>query len=288
MMIVMRRGDAGEVVKGLQEMLVELGYPLPRWGIDGDLGIETLDALARLLRDHEQPLAAAGTITEAQLAFVYRLRDLQRMTPARPQIEDGMFFDVRASADRRFVIQRRAWSEVTGICLHQTACTLGERPQRWATIGAHLGVTRAGRVIWMHDLHYAIVHGNGFNTNTVGIEMEGSYPGIEGDLSTFWHLKEQPNLEPQSPTAELVEAARATVRWLCAVVASHGGKVTSLVAHRQASDERKADPGSALWQQVALPLMCELSLSDGGPGFKIDSGYPIPEAWDASRAGVRY
>jgi hypothetical protein len=283
--ITMKRGDAGEVVKKLQEALVELGYPLPRWGTDGELGMETLEALARLLQDHTQPLAAAAvTVTDAQLAFVYRLLDRQRGTLARPQIEDGMFFDVRASADRRFMIQRRAWSEVTGICLHQTACNLGERPQRWATIGAHLGVTRAGRVIWMHDLHHAIVHGNGFNTNTVGIEMEGSYPGIEGNLSTFWRTTEQ----PQSPTAELVAAARATVRWICAEVANHGGKVTSLVAHRQASDERQADPGSALWQQVALPLMSELSLSDGGPGFKIDSGSPIPEAWDASRTGVRY
>ena len=165
---------------------------------------------------------------------------------------------------------------------------LGERPERWSTIGAHLGITRAGKVIWLHDFHYAVVHGNGFNSHTVAIEMDGTYAGVEGDLATFWRPKEEPGRRPQSPTEELMEAARQTVRWICAEVQRHGGEITQIVAHRQASKDRRSDPGSALWQGVALPLLEELQLSDGGEGYAIGTGVPIPESWDPGKGGIKY
>lgn len=284
----MQRGDKGDEVKKLQVALMELGYPLPRWGADGALGTETLGALAHLLEDHgKQRDADADTVTDAELAYVHALHDALQ-TPLPPPVAGDRFFDIRAEADRRYVIRRRTWKDVTGICLHQTACNLGERPQRWATIGAHLGVTREGKVIWMHDFDYAIVHGNGFNTSTVGIEMDGAYAGIEGDPKTFWRPPGDTKSQPQSPTAELIAAAKQTVKWICSEVERHGGKVTSLVAHRQASKDRQADPGSALWKAVAMPLHGELKLDDGGPGYKIGTGFAIPEVWDASRVGIKY
>jgi antitoxin (DNA-binding transcriptional repressor) of toxin-antitoxin stability system len=94
--------------------------------------------------------------------------------------------------------------------------------------------------------------------------------------------------QAQTPTPELIEAARAAVRWIVAEVARHGGRISRLVAHRQSSDMRQSDPGSALWQAVALPLHAELGLDDGGPGYRIGTGRPIPVDWDASRAGERY
>jgi hypothetical protein len=284
----MQRGDKGSEVEKLQRALMELGVPLPRWGADGDLGAETLGALARLLQEHGKQFDDdADVVSEEELAFVYQLRDSLRNAPPRPGTPET-FFDLRAEADRRHVIKQRTWAEVTGICLHQTACVLGERPQRWATVGAHLGVTREGKIIWLHDFDYAVVHGNGFNNQTVGIEMDGTYAGVEGDLKTFWRPKEAPDRQPQSPTPALIEAAKQTVRWICAEVERHGGKVKALVAHRQASKDRQSDPGSGLWQAVALPLHSELQLSDGGTGFKIGTGYPIPEAWDPSKVGIKY
>ena len=81
----------------------------------------------------------------------------------------------------------RPWSKVTGICLHQTACVLGERPERWDTVGAHIGITRSGKVIWLHDFNRIVAHGNGWNAGTVGIEIDGLYAGVEGDASTVWN-----------------------------------------------------------------------------------------------------
>lgn len=285
----MKRGDRGVEVRDLQQALIELGYDLPRWGADGDLGTETLDALARFLRDHGTAVDDdASAVSDAELALVQKVLAATRDAPLGPQLAGGRFHDLRSIAAQKNIGGHRGWNQITGVTLHQTACVLGEKPQRWATVVAHLGVTRGGQVIWMHDFEKIVWHANGFNGFTVGIEMDGTYAGVEGDDRTFWRPADEPDRKPQIPTPDLVEAARATVRWICQEVARHGGRIQRLLAHRQASGERQSDPGSALWQQVAMPLHKELGLSDGGPGYKIDSGYPIPERWDPSRVGIKY
>lgn len=208
-------------------------------------------------------------------------------TPANRSFESSIN-DRRKFASKKHDYGRRDWKKVTGICLHQTACVLGERPGRWDAIGCHVGVTRSGQVLWLHDFDRLIVHGNQWNTQTVGIEIDGTYEGVEGDIKTFWRPKDQPNLQPQKPTEEAMEAVRQLIRWICDRVEDHGGKVNALVAHRQASENRRNDPGSAIWQRVALPLHKELGLSDGGIGFKLSTGYAIPERWDPRCKGIKY
>lgn len=286
---MMKRGDQGVEVRELQQALLELGYDLSRWGADGDLGSETLDALARFLREHGTEVDDdANVVSDAELALVQKVLAATKDAPLGPQLVSGRFHDLRSSASQNQIGGRRQWKQVTGVTLHQTACVLGERPQRWATVGAHFGVTRAGQVIWMHDFEKIVWHGNGFNGRTIGIEMDGTYAGVEGDDHTFWRPKDEPGRKAQTPTSDLVEAAKATVRWICQEVVRHGGRIEQLVAHRQASNQRQSDPGSALWRQVALPLHAELGLNDGGPGFTVGDGYPIPEKWDPSRVGVKY
>lgn len=196
--------------------------------------------------------------------------------------------DRRTLADQKHVYGKRDWSKVTGICLHQTACVLGERPGRWDTIGCHVGVTRGGQVIWLHDFNKLVVHGNQWNSQTVGIEIDGMYEGVEGDIKTFWRPKDQPNLQPQRPTDVQIEAVCDLVRFIHSEVARNGGQIKALVSHRQASENRRNDPGSAIWKRVALPMSAELGLNDGGPGFKLSTGYPNPESWDPTRKGYRY
>jgi len=275
-----------EVVK-LQQALLELGYELPRWGADGWLGDETLAALVRLFAAYGKTFDEdAGTVSDEELAFVYDLQR-SRKQESRLDLPAGRFFDMRQRAGVNHDYGPRPWSKVTGVCLHQTACVFGEQPERWASVGAHIGITRGGKVILLHDFNRLVVHGNGWNTECVGIEMEGMYAGIEGDRRTFW----QPpggKQDPQTPTPELVEATKAAIRWIKALVESHGGKLRVLVAHRQASKDRQSDPGSALWNAVAVPLHGELGLSDGGVGFKLGTGFAIPEAWDARCKGVPY
>jgi N-acetyl-anhydromuramyl-L-alanine amidase AmpD len=285
---MLKRGDKDNEVKKLQQALIELGYSLPRWGADGDLGAESIEALARLMRAHGKKFDDDdNTVTNKELEFVFGLQNALKKPLASPVAAD-MFFDLRSQASREHVYAKRSWKAVTGVCLHQTACVLGERPQRWNTVGCHVGITRSGKVIWLHDFEEVVVHGHGWNAQTVGIEIDGTYAGIEGNLKTFWRPKDDPNRKPQSPTPQAIEAVKATVRWICAEVARHDGKVKVLVAHRQSSKNRQSDPGSALWQAVALPLHKELGLTDGGKGFKLGTGYPIPEAWNPAYTGVKY
>jgi N-acetyl-anhydromuramyl-L-alanine amidase AmpD len=276
-------------VRALQLALIELGYELPRWGADGDLGSETIDAIARFLRDHGVMVDDdASEVSAAQLALVQRIHATATDAPPGPQLASGRFHDLRASASQGNIGGRRTWTQITGVTLHQTACVLGEKPQRWNTVGAHIGVTRAGQALWMHDFEKVVWHANGLNATTIGIEMDGTYAGVEGDERTFWRPADEQDRKPQVPTRELVEAAKATVRWVCREVARHGGHVTRLLAHRQSSEQRQSDPGSALWQRVAMPLHVELGLHDGGPAYTVGNGSPIPEKWDSSRAGVKY
>lgn len=200
-----------------------------------------------------------------------------------------LFHDLRAKASRKHVYGERPWTETYGICLHQTACVLGEKPERMLTVGAHVVISRAGRVFWLHDFTSVVAHGNGWNAKCVGIELDGLYAGVEGNPATVWDDPSTPQREQAlSPTFELVQTAQHVIWWICATVMSQGGKVRSLVAHRQSSRNRRNDPGSALWQRVALPMMDQLGLSDGGPGFAIGTGLPIPESWDPFRKGWRY
>ncbi len=187
--------------------------------------------------------------------------------------------------EHEWPVTDRPISQVTGICLHQTACYMGERPQRYDNTGAHVVVTRAGKVIWLHDWNRKVAAANGWNNGTVSIEVDGLYAGVEGDPSTVWDDPSTPFKEKgMTLTPESVKALKETVRWIKSQVPG----ITKLVSHRQSSGSRRNDPGSAIWHDAALPLMTELNLSDGGKGFKLDNGYPIPEEWDPAKDGIKY
>ena len=189
----------------------------------------------------------------------------------------------------KWKVGRRSWKKVTGVCLHQTACVLGERPARYDTVGAHICITRAGKVIWLHDFDRVVVHGHGWNAQTIGIEIDGLYAGVEGDPKTVWDDPSTPGKEKgQGLTQAATDATKQTLRWIDDVVTEKGGDFKALVAHRQSSDTRRNDPGSAIWKAIALPMSTELGLNDGGAGFKLNDGYPIPEAWDPRRIGIKY
>jgi len=279
---MLTRGDKGPAVTQLQGNLIALGYPLPRWGADGDLGNETLDAVTHFLADHNDgnPDADANTVSDEELALVQKTRDA---TTWPIPVPGRMFYDLRAEAGRSGVGDRRAWAKITGITLHQTACDFGaEKASRWDSLHAHLGASREGNVFWVHDLEFVVYHANELNKPTVGLECEGLYAGIAGDPSS---VAVPPGGRILTPTPELAKAAQDAIRWICATVAAHGGVVVNLYAHRQTANTRRADPGEELWKAVALPMMDELGLTDGGPTFKIDNGRVIPEAWNPEYKG---
>lgn len=184
-----------------------------------------------------------------------------------------------AQTHHGYPTRRRLLSRVTGICLHQTGCHMGERPARYDGMGAHVGVTRAGKVIWLHDFNRRVIAANGWNDGTVSIEIDGLYAGIEGNQDTVWNDPRTPHREQgMTLTPEAAEAARQVVRWIVASVPS----VRVIVAHRQASASRRSDPGEAIWRQVALTSGLETANET-----TLGDGRAIPMEWDA-RSKARY
>ena len=55
--------------------------------------------------------------------------------------------------------------------------------------------------------------------------------------------------------------------------------LSQVVAHRQSSASRENDPGPEVWLNVGQWAVDTLGLSDGGPGFKLPGGNPIPPDW---------
>lgn len=221
-----------------------------------------------------------------------------------PELFEATMFDRRTAHSplvkslktgklERYTPVRRPWLEVTGVTLHQTACNMGERIERYDTIGAHFAVLRSGRVLRMCDEDRIVYHAQGWNNRCVGIEVDGLYAGREDDprtvhdeaLASTWDDPSTPTREkPMQVTDAAMRSTRMLVRWIAWRVAQHNGTLRVLCAHRQSSESRPNDPGEAIWRAVALPLHLELGLSDGGPGFKIGDGRAIPREWDGTRS----
>jgi hypothetical protein len=55
-------------------------------------------------------------------------------------------------------------------------------------------------------------------------------------------------------------------------------------AHRQFSKQRRADPGSEIWQKVAMPWIERLHLDvlDTPKGYA-EAGRDIPKEWDSTQ-----
>lgn len=51
--VVVRKGAKNNLVKLIQERLITLGYKLPKYGVDGDFGNETLTAVKQFQTDRK-------------------------------------------------------------------------------------------------------------------------------------------------------------------------------------------------------------------------------------------
>jgi hypothetical protein len=274
--VALKYGSKGAQVRTLQSDLVKLGFPLPKWGVDGDLGLETWNALRGFALSRGTTLADGDPGRAVPIPLVAAIRAAVAALPA-PALPPK-FFDVTNDHSGKQRRGARAWQVIDGIVLHQTAALLGPNLKRWHDVAAHIGIPRDGKIILMNPLDQLIWHANSFNATTVGIEISGNFEGIDGDPSTLW----APGGGPHRATAAQIQAARDAVGWICAAIAAQGGNVRFLYAHRQSSTDRRADPGSRVWENVGLWGQQTLGLSAGKAGYKVGTGRPIPREWDPS------
>lgn len=80
----LRKGDKGEKVKELQEQLLRLGYPLPKYGADGDFGKETETAVKAFQMDYG--LKADGVVGAKTYDAMDKAKPMQLYTVTIPHL----------------------------------------------------------------------------------------------------------------------------------------------------------------------------------------------------------
>ena len=178
--------------------------------------------------------------------------------------------DLMAVADKSVRKGTRDPKTVYALVLHQMACCFRPKDplKRFLSLGAHFAILPDGRILQLHPVSALVWASNGFNNRSVAVEFAGNFPNTRG---RWWKGE---TYGANRPTAEQFASGRALIRHLIRTIG-----ITHVVAHRQSSGTRENDPGPDIWYQVGQWAVDSLGLKDGGPGFKIGTGNPIPAEW---------
>jgi len=175
-------------------------------------------------------------------------------------------------------IESRLVDNVVGICIHQTAVEYGVSKRqieaeirageqvpvqaalhhRFYKVPYHVVALRCGDILYNNDFWRYTYHGNGCNSFTLGLAIEGKYPG------SSW-------------TGFNVETAREALRFAVNKGREEGCPISLVTSHRQWSKNRKNDPGRQIWSDVVIPLLSELNL-ELDPRFG-GGGNAVPDEW---------
>jgi len=213
-------------------------------------------------------------------------KEKEEQKPIKTQFQWTDLRDLPRTKKRGESKGSRKWSKIKGITLHQTAVDFGTNPKRLLNVPVHGGTLQDGHIILIHSPVDYMWHAHALNKYDIGIEVSSRCAGIEGNSRTFWRSRKEKkagkkyeNLVTEATEIQL-EATKELCRYYIKLVEEHGGKIEFIHAHRQGHKSRVSDPGSRIWQKVAIPIMEEFGLTCGPIGWKTGSGHPIPEVWD--------
>lgn len=173
---------------------------------------------------------------------------------------------------------------IDGIVLHQTACVFGPAADRSKAhrralgIPAHAVAFRDGVFAAPAPLTWWLYHGNGLNGHTLGLEVEGCYPGLVGKPSTLWGGTETPLDEVTIATA------RAALAWLVVQGRALGMPLRYVYAHRQSNIGKPSDPGEGLWRALAVEYAVPVLGMETRTRYT-DGGRAVPRQWDPTGVG---
>ena len=185
--------------------------------------------------------------------------------------------------------KRRPWGAIKGIVLHQVAVHIGDKPNRWAKVEVHFGVTRSGKIYYIQDIPEKSAHAQSyFNNFTVGIEFDGWFAGVDGDLRTLWTPSgaSAERKQPMGKSAAQIAAGKKLLDFIQKETLANGGKITKIHAHRQTSASRTSCPGEIIWKNLGVWAQQAYGWSDGGDGYFVQTGRPIPRQWDPNRTAI--
>lgn len=213
-----------------------------------------------------EPGGAGDGTAEGEEQFLGSLWDTARSAWGHitsPRIEDR----THLSPEDKRKGQRKPGS-VYALVLHQMAFSRGNDPRKYDRVTAHFTILPDGKITQLHPVSSLLWASNGFNKGSVAVEFAGNFPNTRGRC---WQAA---RYGCHRLTPAQIEAGRYLIRYLMRTMG-----LTHVLAHRQSSGTRENDPGPDIWYHVGQWAIDTLGLKDGGPGFKVGSGKPIPTDW---------
>lgn len=172
-------------------------------------------------------------------------------------------------------------ADVDAIILHQTGFTRGSNVTSYDATNAHFVILPDGATIKLHEPTTLLHASNGFNRRSVAVEFVGNFPNSRG---SWWRPRGQLTTYARRVTYghhdlswEQVSAGRNLVVF---VYIMYG--VRNVFTHRQASSPRKGNcAGPHIWYNVGEYSVTQTvwNLTDGGAGYCLADGEPIPASW---------
>lgn len=178
--------------------------------------------------------------------------------------------DLTAKADKSNRKGLRNPKSVYALVLHQMACCFKRKDplKSYLRTKSHFVILPDGKILQLHPISALLWASHGFNKGSVAVEFAGNFPNTKGK---WW---KGDTYGRNRVTPDQIEAGRYLVRYLIRTMG-----LTHILAHRQSSAMRENDPGPDIWNQVGQWAIDNHGLKDGGPGFKIGGGNPIPALW---------
>lgn len=275
-MIQLKIGQGGPAVRRLQEILDCLGFDAgPNDGVFGP-------SVRRLVMDiqHIEGLRQDGIVgPQTWRRIMNRIEESRSLF----KVNGNGIHDITGMHDppRNFAYLR-GWEMIKGVTLHQTGCNMPQRPMGWARVNAHYGITQEGLPILINDPLDMIWHAQQLSKTTIGIEIEGNYCGLDGNLATLW----EPGGGPANFNEQMLQAAEVIFDDILALFTDAGVRWLYVYGHRQSSGNRRADPGEEIWRKIGVPWQKALNTTTHGPKKTFGKGRPLPLAWDRNGKGA--
>lgn len=211
-----------------------------------------------------------------------------------PRLVRGGSPRYRVAPHHAGVLQRDP-ATVDTICVHQTACIFGpkadlaRRHDRAHDVPIHALAFTDGVLALPYPLSWYLFHGNHWNARSLGIEIEGKYPGLGGEPVPYRpgaHQDGDDITEAPTHLSDLtIATARRGIYELVTRGKALGMPITRIVAHRQSSGTRRADPGQAIWEHVVLAYAVAVLGLHEVPNEVLEDGRPIPKQWSPNGHG---
>jgi hypothetical protein len=196
-------------------------------------------------------------------------------------------------------------SKVDAIVIHQTAAAYGASAaqvkaaggdrelalaRRALRVACHAMAFRGGFYVAAAPLRWYVQHGNGLNAQSLGLEIDGLYSGLEDDPETFPRREDRDTTwsagAPCVLTETTIEAAREALRWLVETGRAEGMPIEYVYAHRQSSATRRSDPGAAIWREIVEAYAIPVLGLRSERGRTWGDGRAIPVEWSPAGEGA--